>query len=414
MKHITVFSLLTFCLLTLASLNANQTLLFESVKKGDLEGVQQALEQGADLFVLDEQGVSALHWAIFHDHVNIVSFLLKKIELITVPIVRCFITENKCGWAKILFFKHNDIVRSAVFSHDGTKILTASKDRTAVLWDLQGNKLKIFRRHYHFVNSAVFSPDDNKILTASSDNTAVLWDLAGNKLRTFKHNNVVNSAVFSPDGNKVLTTSRDNTAVLWDLHGNNLATFQHNRPVNSAVFSPDGATILTTSGNYTAVLWDLNGNKLATFQHNGYVNSAVFSPDGTKVLTTSNDNNAILWNLGGTVIDLAVRQATQCGNTNALKILLDSCDTLEGRCSNTLLHGLCHEACKAKVHNPELYNFLCNVLQLILYKKRVPLFAQDANGLTPIDLANNYNLNEFVTRMILVLLLHPHRVLINS
>jgi WD40 repeat protein len=103
-----------------------------------------------------------------------------------------------------------------VFSPDGTRILTASSDYTAKLWDLGGNLLADLNRHRHSVNSAVFSPDGTRILTASSDYTAKLWDLGGNLLADLnKHTSVVRTAVFSPDGSRILTASLDNTAEIW-------------------------------------------------------------------------------------------------------------------------------------------------------------------------------------------------------
>ena len=116
-------------------------------------------------------------------------------------------------------------------------------------------------QHEGDVTSAVFSPDGARILTASWDKTARLWDGGSGKLlATFQHESGVNSAVFSPDGARILTVSADNTARLWDGgSGKLLATFQHESEVNSAVFSPDGARILTVSrGQHRAALgWGL-------------------------------------------------------------------------------------------------------------------------------------------------------------
>ncbi|NEP36157.1 MAG: hypothetical protein F6K38_33525, partial [Moorea sp. SIO3B2] len=67
------------------------------------------------------------------------------------------------------------------------------------------------------VNSAVFSPDGQTILTASRDKTAKLWDNDGNLITTLNQDSCwhvhikdyhcgLTSAVFSPDGTKIITT----------------------------------------------------------------------------------------------------------------------------------------------------------------------------------------------------------------
>jgi WD40 repeat protein len=83
-------------------------------------------------------------------------------------------------------------------------MLTAFFDGAVRLWDLVGE-----------VNSAVFSPDGTGILTVSSDKTAKLWDLKGGVAADFEHTGGVTSAVFSPDGTRILTCSDDKTAKLW-------------------------------------------------------------------------------------------------------------------------------------------------------------------------------------------------------
>jgi WD40 repeat protein len=63
----------------------------------------------------------------------------------------------------------------------------------------------------------VFAPDGGRILTASNDKTARLWDRDGTPLATLQgHTDVVYSAVFAPDGGRILTASADNTARLWE------------------------------------------------------------------------------------------------------------------------------------------------------------------------------------------------------
>ena len=63
-----------------------------------------------------------------------------------------------------------------MFAPDGGRILTASNDKTARLWDRDGKPLAILEGHTDAVNSAVFAPDGGRILTASDDKTARLWE----------------------------------------------------------------------------------------------------------------------------------------------------------------------------------------------------------------------------------------------
>ena len=64
---------------------------------------------------------------------------------------------------------------------------------------LEQNEAFLSRANHDTVQAAVFSPDGLRVLTASRDNTAKLWDAAsGRELTAFHRNDMVYSAVFNP------------------------------------------------------------------------------------------------------------------------------------------------------------------------------------------------------------------------
>jgi dipeptidyl aminopeptidase/acylaminoacyl peptidase len=115
--------------------------------------------------------------------------------------------------------EHEAGVNSAQFSPDGKRVVTASGDRAARLWDAAtGKPIGKPMEHESNVFSAQFSPDGKWVVTASADKTARLWSaMSGEPVgEPMKHEAGVNSAQFSPDGQRVVTASEDKTARLWD------------------------------------------------------------------------------------------------------------------------------------------------------------------------------------------------------
>ena len=198
--------------------------------------------------------------------------------------------------------RHQRPVNSARFSPDGQRIVTASNDKTAQLWNpLNGEPIGEPMRHQAEVYSAQFSPDGRKVVTASEDGSAHVWDAITGKPvgRPMNHEGLVYSAEFSPDGKLVVTASHDDTARLWDaVTGEPIGQpMKHDKDVVSAQFSPDGRRVVTASDDNTARVWDAHTGKPIgqPMKHQGFVTAARFSEDGEWVVTASNDNTARLW-----------------------------------------------------------------------------------------------------------------------
>ena len=203
----------------------------------------------------------------------------------------------------ILLTGHTDGINSSQYSADGKKIVTASLDNTAKIWDSESGKLiRNLVGHTSAIRSACFSPDGTMVVTASWDKTSKIWDVeTGDVLADLiGHTSWITSACFSPDNKRIVTTSYDNLAKLWDVETGKLIAdlMGHTSFVVSAQFSPDDSTIVTASGDYTAKIWNAKTGKLVADLkgHNESLNSAMYSPDGQFIVTASNDTSALVWN----------------------------------------------------------------------------------------------------------------------
>ncbi|KAI1926513.1 hypothetical protein LOZ64_000279 [Ophidiomyces ophidiicola] len=147
---------------------------------------------------------------------------------------------------------HTDEVWYLEFSHDGTKLATASRDRSVIIYDAKTfNLLHRLEDHTGPVAFTTWSPDDTKLISCCQDYRARLWDAdTGRCILTINHHHEpVTSAAWAPDGETFVTCSLDQQSqlCLWDTQGTALYTWPGSSRIRDCAISPDGKRLIAIS-----------------------------------------------------------------------------------------------------------------------------------------------------------------------
>jgi len=104
---------------------------------------------------------------------------------------------------------HERVVTSVAFSPDGRRLLSASRDRDAILWDVaSGKALRVLRAHFGPVSDARFSPDGRWIVTAGPRSVG-LWKASTGELVSLLEGppGPFTAVAFTPDSRTIVARS---------------------------------------------------------------------------------------------------------------------------------------------------------------------------------------------------------------
>ncbi len=201
---------------------------------------------------------------------------------------------------EISSFQHRNSVFTVSFSPDGERVVSASHDFTAQVWNSRdGAHIATLGNNYE--QFAAFSPDGRRIVTTSYGGPPRLWDASDyHELGELKHAQRARTCLrFSNSGAVVASAYEGNRILLWESATGRLAASLkgHRGPVKSIRFSRDDDRLVTASEDGTARVWATESGKelLCLTGHEAEVHLADFSPCGTQIVTASADATARIW-----------------------------------------------------------------------------------------------------------------------
>ncbi|MCS6789366.1 MAG: LysM peptidoglycan-binding domain-containing protein [Bacteroidia bacterium] len=203
---------------------------------------------------------------------------------------------------------HKNRVIYAVFSPDGSKLATASWDKTIRIWNpTTGASQEVLRGHTHIVEKVYFTQDLKYLASLSEDFSVRLWDLRSgvSVAQLVGHQDNLTHIALSADGSIILTTSLDRTCKLWNgLAGELIHSLSLDEEVLWGVLTQDGrkAAVATRGGLLYLWSWKEGASPKRLSAHVGAITQLLLSPDERYILALSEDGTSSLWNWEGKLI----------------------------------------------------------------------------------------------------------------
>ena len=140
---------------------------------------------------------------------------------------------------------HHDQVLSFAFSPNGGSMVSADRNGLLYFW----NSKVSLQAHDQRINQVIWSPDGSRIFTASKDNTIKTWSPKGEGYATYRgHTNIVTAISVSTNGGYFASASEDGLVHLWKTESKILKKFgPHQNGAAAILLAPKTQILITAS-----------------------------------------------------------------------------------------------------------------------------------------------------------------------
>jgi WD40 repeat protein len=191
-------------------------------------------------------------------------------------------------------------VTSVDFSADGRRLAVAATDGKVRLLAVNRRGRDItLSGHQGAVYAVRFNRDATKVVSASDDRTARIWDVASHRSTSLPHVAAVTSASFDPNGRRLATAGADGKVRIWDVSGRGPLKIlgADTQPLSSVRYSHDGKRLVTAGDDGVVRVWDVRSGAAvdALKGHRGMALRAEFVPGSDVILSTGEDGTLRRW-----------------------------------------------------------------------------------------------------------------------
>ena len=197
---------------------------------------------------------------------------------------------------------HTRWVRDLAYTTDGTRIVTASDDRSVRVWNVaDGKVLHILSGHTDWIMSLAVRADGRYAASASYDQTIRVWDLdRGVEAKQFStKGQLVTDLVWTADGMTLVSVGLDRTVRVWNpVDGQQLKELPgHTDQLHCLAVHPAGQVLATAGADRVVQLWNITtGEKLKPLEGSTtWVHGLTWSADGTRLGAIGVDQAVHLW-----------------------------------------------------------------------------------------------------------------------